>query len=484
MRRRRVMLVLVAAAALSCAALPAAAGAAQAWSSALTGTWRTAIEVPGTGALNKGGSAQVVSVSCASAGNCTVGGIYTDRAGREQAFVGSEQHGAWRKAIEVPGTAALNKGGAAEVDSVSCASAGNCLAGGSYTDRAGHQQAFVASLRNGTWHRAMEVPGTAALNKSGIAAADSVSCASAGNCLVGGSYRARSDHLEVFVASLRNGTWHRAIELPGSAALNTGRAAGVDAVSCASAGNCAAAGYYYEASGAVQAFVASQRNGTWHKAIEVPGTAALNKGRNAAAASVSCASAGNCLVGGGYKDRAGHPQAFVASEQSGTWHNAIEVPGTGVLNTGGAAGVESVSCASAGNCAVGGAYSEGSGAVEAFLASERDGTWQAAIEVPGTGALNTIGNAHVDSVSCASAGNCAAGGTYTSSSGYRQPFVVSQRNGTWQTAIEVPGASSLNTGGDAFLYSVSCASASYCLAGGSYADGSGHAQAFVASQSK
>jgi len=52
---------------------------------------------------------------------------------------------AWQTAIEVPGTAALNKGGHAVVNSLSCASAGNCAAGGSYTDRSGHLQAFVAS---------------------------------------------------------------------------------------------------------------------------------------------------------------------------------------------------------------------------------------------------------------------------------------------------------------------------------------------------
>jgi hypothetical protein len=46
--------------------------------------------VPGTGTLNKGGNAGVVSVSCASAGNCAAGGGYTDRFGHTQAFVASQ----------------------------------------------------------------------------------------------------------------------------------------------------------------------------------------------------------------------------------------------------------------------------------------------------------------------------------------------------------------------------------------------------------
>jgi len=45
------------------------------------------------------------------------------------------------------------------------------------------------------------------------------------------------------------------------------------------------------------------------------------------------------------------------------------------------------------------------------LAAATAGTWGTAQEVPGSAALNTGGNAEVTSVSCASVGNCAAGKT-------------------------------------------------------------------------
>jgi hypothetical protein len=102
--------------------------------------------------------------------------------------------------------------------------------------------------------------------------------------------------------------------------------------------------------------------------------------------------------------------------------------------------------------------------------------------VPGSGALNAGGDARVGSVSCALAGNCAAGGFYTDGSGHFQVFVVGERNGSWGTAIEVPRLGILNKGGFAGVNSVSCRSAGHCAAGGSYADGSGHSQAFVVSQ--
>jgi hypothetical protein len=53
--------------------------------------------------------------------------------------------GTWGKADEVPGTAALNTGGFAQITSVSCASAGHCSAAGSYKDSSHHRQVFVVS---------------------------------------------------------------------------------------------------------------------------------------------------------------------------------------------------------------------------------------------------------------------------------------------------------------------------------------------------
>src|SRR5437868_581177 len=89
-----------------------------------------AIEVPGTATRVSGGYAFLSSVSCATVGNCAVGGHYPDGSGNAQAFVVDETNGSWGDAIEVPGAATLNSGGFASVSSVSCATVGNCTAGG------------------------------------------------------------------------------------------------------------------------------------------------------------------------------------------------------------------------------------------------------------------------------------------------------------------------------------------------------------------
>jgi hypothetical protein len=138
--------------------------------------------------------------------------------------------------------------------------------------------------------------------------------------------------------------------------------------------------------------------------------------------SLSCASAGNCAAGGSYEDSSGDTQAFVVDETAGTWGNAEKVPGTAKLNRGGDANVYRLSCGSAGNCAAGGSYEDSSGNAE---------------EVPGTASLDVGGGAGVLSLSCASAGNCAAGGTYEHASGNTSLFVVDETAGTWGKAQEI-----------------------------------------------
>jgi hypothetical protein len=257
--------------------------------------------------------------------------------------------------------------------------------------------------------------------------------------------------------------------------LNNGTLAGVNSASCASAGNCAVTGTYD--SGAPAAFVVNENNGSWAKAIEVPGEFGV-----ATFSSVSCVSAGNCAAVG-FSGSITNDAAFgplVVNEKDGTWGSAALVTGTTASARNAAA---SVSCASAGNCEAGG---NSAPVIEtpyqAFLVREKNGSWGTAFGVPGLAALNVDGNADVASVSCKTARNCAAGGTYRDGNGHQQAFVVSENNGTWSKAIEAPGSAALNTGGSAYITSVSCTSARYCVAAGNYTELSGNGGAFLVSR--
>ena len=70
------------------------------------------------------------------------------------------------------------------------------------------------------------------------------------------------------------------------------------------------------------------------------------------------------------------------------------------------------------------------------------------------------------------------------SSDLGQLFVVSERNGRWDTAEEVPGTAALNLGKIDQVTSVSCTRPHTCASVGYYTDRSGHTQAFVGGEAK
>ena len=496
---RRYWIPVAAAAAmlLGGANLAAAAPSAPAKPAAPAGaSWGRTVEVPGLAALNAGGNAQVLSVSCWRADYCAAGGFYTRKLGYQQAFVVLERGGRWGKAVEVPGSAALNAGGNAEVASVSCASRGACTAGGFYTEHGKTTQGFVVSERGGRWGTARALPGLAALTLSGQdAQVETVSCAPA-YCAAGGFTGG-----EGFVVTERGGRWGSAQVPPGLAALNTGDAAAVTSVSCPSAGNCAAGGFYQtdvldpDDALPVEAFVVTHASGKWGQAEEVPGSDKLNGGGDASVLSVSCSSAGNCSTGGFLQPgdlqscdpQAGDPPpldcegSFVASARAGRWGGAQYVTNPGMNQ------VSSLSCTAAGDCTAGG-LSLSPYQPQAWVVTEKGGRWGVPVQVPGIARLNQAAKAdrsQVVSVSCWSPGDCGAGGFYYSDfNGHGRVFVVSQRSGRWGTAEHVPGTAALNLGTIAQVTAVSCTRPRTCVAVGYYTDRSGRKQAFVGGATK
>jgi hypothetical protein len=339
------------------------------------------------------------------------------------------------------------------VGPVSCAPGGTCAAVGEFTDTQFHGQPFVLTGKNGQWGRATVLPGIPASADGGM---DSVSCAP-GECVAGGTYNDGSDganRFHVFVTSERNGKWSRLTT------LFTGKlaASGVD-LSCPAAGSCAAGD-------GLPLFVANESKGHWDKPIQFPTKAKFG------GVGVTCTSSGNCLA---------YFNTFVATERNGRWGKPAAIPGLAKLGTAGAA-ITSITCPTAGNCAAGGVYFPDSNTTEVFVASERNGRWGKATQLPGFAALNTEGGGRLAEVTCLSAGNCVAGGSYAATAdffgGADEPFVASERNGHWGKAIEVPGIPAPSSAicepdsdscvaGEVFA--ISCSRAvSTCIAGGWY----------------
>jgi hypothetical protein len=450
-------------------------------------SWGIASVAPGIDRLNVGGVATVTSVSCGAPGNCAAGGYYTDGSGHAQAFVISEINGSWRAAEEVPRTSALNVGGNAIVNSVSCAAVDDCVAVGSYEDVAGHEQAFITTDSRNTWGVATDVPGLATLAPQLGATLTSVSCTSVGDCSIGGDVYP-SD--VAFVDTESDGVWGTASEVPGAP---PGFGPQQNHVSCATAGNCAfsenasvdsAPDGYLEDMGVV----ALETNGTWDTAVVMPNAPAL-QAQGSTVNSISCGSGGDCVAGGAYVTPTGSAEAFVVTASDGTWGRAIEVPGTRWLNSLGDAAVTAVSCSGARDCTAVGYYRRPGKVFQAFVVNETDGTWGTAVRIPGLETLDVGGESSLNSVSCSTAGNCAAGGYYLDGLSYTKADVISEANGSWGNATKVSGLPAFDppvnpnelfgNQMDTFVTSVSCAANGACAAGGSFVDHSDGTEAFV-----
>jgi hypothetical protein len=452
--------------AAGCCALAIGTGMASASvaTAAPAGHWGNAKKVPGLGKLEAGGSSEIDSVSCATPGNCAAAGTYTDSGNHTRIFVVAEKNRTWGKAIPVPAPdpAAVH----AQVNFVSCGAPGDCAAGGQFQDARGRVHSLVVNEVNGAWGTASELPGETTFTNDGNMGIESVSCAAAGKCSAGGFFTKNSGRIQAFVADGGSGSWGGPQALKISVLTAIGSA--IQSVSCPSPGDCAGAGQYFDPLQNSQALVVDEANGTWGTAQPVPEMSMLNATRSEAD-SVSCPSAGNCGVAGTYTDGQGNQQVFIASEVNGTWGTPQQVPGTGALNTGGNAVVNQISCGFPGTCAVVGFYTGKNGGRHGFVADEKHGTWQAVRKLAGTGTISTSTDIEAATVSCSSAGNCAGGG-FALTGKVAHLFVVSEVNGRWGKARELPGSASLSKGELGGVTSVSCATPGNCVAGGLYTD--------------
>jgi hypothetical protein len=456
--------------ALSCLTLALLATASSVASASSVGAkvpWGHAAEVRGLPTHNYLFGSDLFSVSCASAGNCSAGGNYALNAKLSQAFVVNETDGVWGGAQSVPGFTRRDASVNTEVYVISCPSTGNCSAGGSYEVNKQNSLVFVISERDGVWGRAIEVPGSARIGSGGGGFMTAISCPSAGNCSAGGILPGSESSTVsgAFVVNETNGVWGRVIELSGPASFSH-NGAGVDALSCGSVGNCSAGGSYGKGIGhGPLSFVANERNGTWGSAHELPGLSKLNFG-GSEMRSLSCGAPGNCSAVGQYQLKSGVTLAYIVSESKGVWGNAINVPGLIRLNGRHLSSLTTISCASKGNCSAGGSYGNGSHQV-AFIVNEKNGEWGHRMLVPGLKDLNKGQSSDMQTVSCVSKGNCAASGGYSDSVGNAESFLVNEVNGQWGRASAVQGLTQLKSNSSSVL-SISCGSPVSCAAVGSF----------------
>ena len=326
---------------------------------------------------------------------------------------------------------------------------------------------------NANWGAGVEAGAPANASPTPQVALTSVSCPSAGNCAASGRYFDSSGHSQGLLQSQSSGAWAAGIEAPLPANAGANPATEINSVSCASEGDCSAVANYRDSSNNRQGVLWTESSGAWATGVGASLPADAPSQPFVSFSSVSCASAGDCSAVGGYVDGSGSSQGLLMTETAGTWGTGVEA---GLPADAGAipnVGLTSVSCPSAGNCSAVGTYADSSGATQGLLLTESSGAWATGLEVslPGIAAADPI--VAIPPVSCSSAGNCSAVGTYTDSSGHREGVLLSETAGVWATGVEAQLSANAASNPMVILNSVSCASAGTCTVAGVYDDSSG-----------
>ncbi|HET9895678.1 MAG TPA: hypothetical protein VFQ44_12185 [Streptosporangiaceae bacterium] len=460
----------------------------------------------------QGGSApapgEVRAISCTWRGTCSAVGDMR-KPSQKILFTVGERNGVWGTARAVPGLAALPGYGdtTGQFTGLSCSSAGNCGAGGSYATAKG-SRAFVVNEVHGIWRKAEEVPGLAKLGAR-HSTIPTMSCPSAGNCGASGTYTGTRGHVEPFVVSEKRGIWGRAENVSGMAKLNTFGQAILDKISCPSANNCVGVGYYSARNGGdidTGPVVVIEKNGKWGKARAFPRIIAESPYSNAYFADVWCDPITNCLVWGALQVSPNEEAGFFINEKHGVWgpfpsHAAEQRSGLSTVEHGNAAEGDNIaassddtlSCLSPGNCTAGGDYNDGANPADSqpLISTETHGKWGSGQTLPGVAALSaSSGQAFLTGLRCRSAGNCSAvGWAVGGSSEGDVVFLSTEKNGVWGQATVLAGlpAPPQGTRFTAFGPVLSCGAPGDCSVGGWYSNGNypyARRYAFVATQKK
>jgi len=204
--------------------------------------------------------------------------------------------GTWTP-IEAPLPADAASGQQTSIDGVACPAVGTCVAVGGYLGHNG-TPALIETLSNGTWTpTAAPLPANAAATPA--AGLNGIACPAVGTCVAVGVYTDKNNVYQGLVETLSNGAW-AATELPRPSGAAGSKNVGLGSVSCPTADNCVATGWYNYTSAlhAYPSLIATLSARRW-ATVGAPAPAGTSANR-VFLGEVACSAPGSCLTAGSY----------------------------------------------------------------------------------------------------------------------------------------------------------------------------------------
>jgi hypothetical protein len=384
-------------------------------------------------------------VTCVSALDCWAVGTYYNSTIQTYQTLVERWNGTSWAIVTSPNALAMQTN---LLNGVTCASASDCWAVGFY-NTATTTQPLIERWQGASW---------AVVNSANTSAPQNnylsgVTCTSASDCWAVGYYRGDQTLIERW-----DGTSWAIVSSPNTSATQNNELYGV---TCVSASDCWAVGRY--SNGMLGLTLIEHWDGTSWSIVTSPNPLITQTNWLYA---VTCVSASDCWAVGDAYNRITSTWETLTERWDGTSWTIVSSANTGPTQHNHLFGV---TCVSASDCwAVG--YDTASGYVQTLI-EHWDGTSWAIASSPNT---NATQNNSLNGVTCTSASDCWAVGQYNPGGPYQT--LIEHWDGTAWAIVNSPNTSATESN---FLSAVTCASASDCWAVGDYFGGSGIAQTLI-----
>lgn len=255
------------------------------------------------------------SVSCAAPNSCAAVGSYYDGSGVLEGLLLTDDGSGWTATkAPLPGNAEpTGDPSYFDLTSVSCPEPGSCVAAGHYLDTQGSEQGMLLSLTNGTWSsQEASLPADAAQDPH--AQLSSVACTSAGNCMAVGSYTDNSGTARGLVLTMSRGSWAPALTASVPTDADTSGSAGIDEIACQSqSGSCVAVGFYDGKNGTQNGLILTEIGGTWAAGFAAALPPSADTAGKASLNAVACPTSGSCTAAGTFTNSEKQGRPFVVT---------------------------------------------------------------------------------------------------------------------------------------------------------------------------
>lgn len=314
---------------------------------------------------------------------------------------------------------------------VACTSPTNCFAVGYYITELAYQT-LIEQWDGSSWS-VVPSPNVNFTHDNRLFA---VTCPSATQCFAVGYYEGSG--LRTLIERWDGNSW----SIVPSPNTNATQPNYLTKVTCTSDTNCFAVGYYY--TGSVYQTLVEQWNGSTWSIIASPNASAMQDNQ---LRGVTCTSATQCFAVGYY----GAAQTLIEQWNGSSW-SIVSSPNTGSWNQ-----LYGVTCSSATQCFAVGRNLTSS---DQTLIEQWNGSSWSIVTSPNGGTSDNF----LFDVTCSSATNCFAVGYYFRGMGFAYQTLIEQWNGSsWSVITSANTDNPYN-----YLNAVTCSSTANCVAVGSY----------------